>query len=68
MLPKSQMIRLLWIAITIVGHTLGLDVLVEGIETKEQLDLCKRMNCDIAKGYYFHKQMPSLAMANYLNQ
>ena len=53
-------------AITVVGHSLGLNVLVEGVETKEQVDLCKKMNCDIVQGYYFHKPMNSLAMEKFL--
>jgi len=53
-------------AITVVGHSLGLDVLVEGVETKEQVDLCKAMNCDSVQGYYFHKPMPSLEIEKLL--
>jgi len=55
-------------AITVVGHSLGLNVLVEGVETKEQVDLCKAMNCDAVQGYYFHKPMTSLAMEKYLTE
>jgi len=44
-------------AIVVMGHTLGLDVLAEGVETKEQLDILESINCDIIQGYYFDKPL-----------
>jgi diguanylate cyclase (GGDEF)-like protein len=40
-------------------HTLGLDVLTEGIETPEQAALLKEMGCDLGQGYYFAHPLPS---------
>jgi EAL domain-containing protein (putative c-di-GMP-specific phosphodiesterase class I) len=31
---------------------------VEGIETKEQLDLMTQLNCDYIQGYHFSKPLP----------
>jgi len=39
-------------AINALGHTLGMTVLAEGIETKSQLDAVKQLGCDFAQGYY----------------
>lgn len=39
-------------------HTIGIDVVVEGVETKEQLDFVRQCGGDIAQGYYFSKPLP----------
>jgi len=54
-------------AITVVGHSLGLTVLVEGVETIEQVKLCQLMNCDVAQGYYFYKPMSADEMEKILS-
>ncbi|WP_250007710.1 EAL domain-containing protein [Actinoplanes sp. M2I2] len=38
-------------AVLQLGHTLGLKVVAEGVETDEQLDLLAAMNCRYAQGY-----------------
>ena len=38
-----------------MGHNLGMSVVAEGIETKQQLNLLKQMGCDFGQGYYFSK-------------
>ena len=42
-------------AIIEMAHKLGIKVVAEGIETKEQIDYLKRINCDMVQGYYFEK-------------
>lgn len=37
---------------------LGLKVISEGVETKEQIAFLKESLCDMAQGYYFYKPMP----------
>lgn len=46
-------------AIINLGHTLGLEIVSEGVETKEQLELLRRQGCDIIQGYYISKPMPA---------
>lgn len=36
-----------------MAHALDLKVVAEGVETKNQLDFLKKINCDYAQGYYF---------------
>ncbi|MCG8620227.1 MAG: GGDEF domain-containing phosphodiesterase, partial [Desulfobacterales bacterium] len=46
-------------AIIALGHTLGLKVVAEGVETREQLEFLKALNCNEYQGYYFHAPMPA---------
>lgn len=39
-------------AIVTLGHTLGLRVTAEGIETAEQLHAVRELGCDLAQGFY----------------
>jgi diguanylate cyclase (GGDEF)-like protein/PAS domain S-box-containing protein len=41
-----------------LGHTLGLRVVAEGVETQQDLDILGAMGCDVAQGYYLGKPMP----------
>jgi len=45
-------------AIISMAHSLKLDVVAEGVETKEQLELLKSQSCDIIQGYLFSKPIP----------
>ena len=47
-------------------HTLGLEVLAEGIETPEQVALLKEMGCELGQGYYFARPLPSEEFAELL--
>ena len=45
-------------AINVLGHSLHLTVIAEGVETKEQLDFLNSIGCDEIQGYYFSKPIP----------
>lgn len=48
----------------IVGDTislakkLGMKIVAEGIETREQVDFLAKQNCDLIQGFYFSKPLP----------
>ncbi|MBE9528389.1 MAG: EAL domain-containing protein [Proteobacteria bacterium] len=42
-------------AIITMAHSLGLDVIAEGVEERNQLDLLVSLGCDKLQGYYFSK-------------
>jgi len=44
-------------AVTLLAHTLGLNVTVEGIETPEQAAEIRRLGCDFAQGFYFGRPL-----------
>ena len=58
------------IASTIVsmGRNLRLTVLAEGVETEQQLDLLRKMGCDMAQGFYFSRAVPADQMARLLDE
>ena len=52
------------IARTIValGHSLGLTVIAEGVETEGQREMLASMGCDAFQGYYFGRPSPAEAL------
>ena len=40
-----------------MAKLLHLPVVVEGVETREQLEVLRQMNCDYAQGYFFYQPM-----------
>lgn len=46
-------------AIVDLGKAMKLEVLAEGVETKEQFELLSELSCDIAQGYYYGKPLPA---------
>ena len=44
--------------ITDIAHNMDLQIICEGVETKEQAEILKLLECDIAQGYYYYQPMP----------
>ena len=49
--------KLLIYYVTILAHGLGMQVLAEGVETKEQVTLLQAVECDTIQGFYYYKPM-----------
>lgn len=46
-------------AIINMSHTLGLPVIAEGVETREQADMLLGFGCNEMQGYYFSRPVPA---------
>jgi PAS domain S-box-containing protein len=53
-------------AIIVLAHNLGLKVVAEGTETKENINLLKQFNCEMAQGYLFSRPADEQAMSKLL--
>lgn len=42
-----------------LAHLLDMNVIAEGVESREQLELLKQMNCCEIQGYYYARPMPT---------
>ena len=55
-------------AIVAMARSLGLSVVAEGVETKEQADLLVSMGCNQIQGNYFARPMPERAFTTQLHE
>lgn len=45
-------------ATIVLGHKLGLDLVAEGVETREQFEHMKALGCDTIQGYHYCRPLP----------
>lgn len=54
--------------VILLGHSLQLTVIAEGVETKEQLDVLRRLGCEEMQGYYFSHPVPAAELSALLKE
>ncbi|TFC01700.1 EAL domain-containing protein [Cryobacterium adonitolivorans] len=50
-----------------LGHSLGLRIVAEGVETAEVLDQLARFDCDVAQGYHLSRPIPAAELERWLD-
>lgn len=51
-----------------LGHTLGMDVVAEGVETKADADQLRSLKCEFGQGYFWAKPLPPAEATALLQQ
>ena len=57
-LGDSHDLRVIVTSIVAMSHAIGLDVVAEGVETSQQLELLRDFGCDHVQGFYLGKPVP----------
>ena len=52
--------------ITNLAHTLGLEVVAEGVEEIDQAEALRELECDALQGYLFSRPLPAGSLADFL--
>ena len=53
-------------AVTTLGHSFGMEITAEGVETQEQLDFLLDIGCDEIQGYFFSRPLSGDDFAKFL--
>ncbi|MFN3986790.1 MAG: putative bifunctional diguanylate cyclase/phosphodiesterase [Rhodocyclaceae bacterium] len=54
-------------AVVALGHSLGLEVIAEGVEHAAQAEYLRALDCDVMQGYLVSAPMPAEAMTRFLS-
>ncbi len=55
-------------AVIYLGHSFGMEVIAEGVETREQLDFLRANQCHHAQGYFFARPMSEPAFSSEIDR
>jgi diguanylate cyclase (GGDEF)-like protein/PAS domain S-box-containing protein len=55
-------------AVADLAHGLGYKVVAEGVETEQELEVIRALNCDEVQGYYYCRPIPADEMTEWLLQ
>ncbi len=66
-LDAGNMLDSLASTIVVLANRFGLKTVAEGVETKEQLNLVKQLNCDLVQGFYFSRPVMAGELPNVIS-
>lgn len=66
-LQENSRDRAIIAAIIALGRGLNLNVIAEGVETQQQFELLKNLQCEIIQGYWFSKPMRAEEVVDFVN-
>ena len=52
----------------LVNETIKKELVIEGVETKEDFEALKTMGCDFIQGFYFSKPLPGKEFLEFLRK
>jgi EAL domain-containing protein (putative c-di-GMP-specific phosphodiesterase class I) len=55
-------------AIVALAHNLGIDVIAEGVETTEQIDRLRALECEYVQGFYYSEPLPADQATDFLRR
>jgi diguanylate cyclase (GGDEF)-like protein len=55
-------------AVVALGHGFNLKIIAEGVETQQQLDLLRELQCEVMQGYWFSPPLPVEEVTNFINK
>ncbi len=53
-------------AVTTLGHSFGMEITAEGVETEDQLSFLRSLGCDEIQGYFFSRPLPGQELEAFL--
>ena len=65
-ITENEPDRIMLSSIIDMGKNFDMKVVAEGVENKEQVELLKKVDCDLLQGYYFSKPLTLDALADFL--
>jgi EAL domain-containing protein (putative c-di-GMP-specific phosphodiesterase class I) len=67
-LPDNSDDRVIVTAIIALAHSLELRVIAQGVETKQQLEMLRELDCDEIQGFYVSKPVPMAELNQLLDK
>lgn len=61
-LPTNEKSAAIVRAVVNLGHSLGIQITAEGVETEDQVTFLRECGCEVGQGYLFAKPVPSTAL------
>lgn len=63
---RSEAARRLLASIVEIGHSLGIGITAEGVETRDHAEILRALGCTVLQGFFFARPMPAQDLRNFL--